>query len=61
MVSRAYGDSNERNLFKRRARFIYRNNQNKNLPSTIVKPTKSGYDYKELKESFNAYFNELNA
>lgn len=59
MVSRGYGDSYKRNLFKRRVRFIYRNHPLQNL-TTIVKPAKSNYSYQGLKESFDAYFNELN-
>jgi len=61
MVSRGYGNSYKRNLFKRRVRFIYRNHSFKKKLATIVKPAKLNYNYKDLKESFNTYFKELNA
>ena len=59
MVSKKYGPSTERNLFKRRVRYLYNSLfLNKNL-TTIVRPTKSNYNYKQLNGAFAVFFDNL--
>ena len=60
MVSKNYGSSIERNLFKRSVRSIYlSSNKNKNL-TLIVRPSKSKYNNKQLNDAFGEFFDRPN-
>ena len=59
--SKKYGNAVQRNLFRRRARSLYRSlvAQKKNSFGLIVKPLKTNISYKTLGLSFDALDKEL--
>ena len=61
VVSKKYGDSVQRNLFKRRCRSLFKNTviDNKILCSVVVRPNKQNVSLKSINESFALLYNQL--
>jgi ribonuclease P protein component len=61
VVSKKYGGSVQRNLFKRRCRFLFKTIviDNKILCSVVVRPNKQNVSLKSINESFTLLYNQL--
>ena len=61
IVSKKYGDSVRRNLFKRRCRSIFKTIliDNNILYSVIVRPVAAGISYKSINKSFTLLYSRL--
>ena len=61
VVSKKYGGSVQRNLFKRRCRFLFKTIviDNKILCSVVVRPNKQNVSLKSINESFALLYNQL--
>jgi len=60
-VSKKYGHSVQRNLFKRRCRALFKTTiiDNKILYSVVVRPNKQNVSLKSINESFTLLYNQL--
>jgi len=61
VVSKKYGDSVQRNLFKRRCRSLFKTTiiDNKILCSVVVRPNKQNVSLKSINESFSRLYDQL--
>ena len=61
IVSKKYGDSVRRNLFKRRCRSLFKTTiiDNNILYSVIVRPVGADISYKSINESFALFYSHL--
>ena len=61
IVSKKYGGSVQRNLFKRRCRSLFKTTviDNKILCSVVVRPNKKNVSLKSINESFALLYNQL--
>jgi len=61
VVSKKYGDSVRRNLFKRRCRSVFKATiiDNKILCSVVVRPNKQNVSLKSINESFSSLYDQL--
>ena len=61
IVSRKYGNSVERNLFKRRCRYAFYQLIKKEFPySIIIKPKKQKINWSIIKKSFETVYEQIN-
>ena len=61
IVSRKYGNSVERNLFKRRCRYAFYQLIKKEFPySIIIKPKKQKINWSIIKKSFESVYEQIN-
>ena len=61
VVSRKYGNSVQRNLFKRRCRSLFKTKMidNNISYSVVVRPRAQNVSYKSINESFTLLYNQL--
>jgi len=63
MVNRKYGNAPNRNIFKRRARFLFegltKKHPNKSI-GLMIKPLQKNISYHALQQSFNLLENKIN-